>query len=384
MARAGRADPRELRSTFDPIRGAKLGTGYTLASVHWQGGDTQDTLAQSMSLGQLGAALTLMGDHLRGHETFEMALANLGVREHPSWWFSGFYYTEIRDAAALLAVAAEVGDDDVARRALEKLIALRPSLEKLNTQEKAWILAAVHALNKNDPARSFNVNGKTLTNVKLPTAFAPTIDDVRKGYTIANTGQHDLWRTVVIRGAPTSAPPAMEFGYTIKKAYFTLDGKPVDPGRLRQNDRLIVSIEGKSADSKEHQTVLVDMLPAGWEIEGPVLPETPKDGSEADDTHRSAPHQTYSFLGALTNPHVTEARDDQFVAAFRLGNEVSHQVYRYVPSNPELPGDAFHLAYVVRVVTPGTFTLPEAVVEDMYRPSMMARTDSGQTIADPR
>ena len=57
---------------------------------------------------------------------------------------------------------------------------------------------------------------------------------------------------------------------------------------------------------------------------------------------------------------------------------------RYVPSNPELPGDAFHLAYVVRVVTPGTFTLPEAVVEDMYRPSMMARTDSGQTIADPR
>ena len=384
MARAGRADPRELRSTFDPIRGAKLGSGYTLASVHWQGGDTQDTLAQSMSLGQLGAALTLMGDHLRGHDAFEMALANLGVREHPSWWFSGFYYTEIRDAAALLAVAAEVGDDDVARRALEKLIALRPSLEKLNTQEKAWILAAVHALNKNDPARSFNVNGKTLTNVKLPTAFAPTIDDVRKGYTIANTGQHDLWRTVVIRGAPTSAPSAMEFGYTIKKAYFTLDGKAADPGRLRQNDRLIVSIEGKSADSKEHQTVLVDMLPAGWEIEGPVLPETPKDGSEADDTHKSAPHQTYSFLGALTNPHVTEARDDQFVAAFRLGNEVSHQVYRYVPSNPELPGDAFHLAYVVRVVTPGTFTLPEAVVEDMYRPSMMARTDSGQTIADPR
>ena len=384
MARAGRADPRELRSAFDPIGGAKLGRGYTLASVHWQGGDTQDTLAQSMSLGQLGAALTLMGDHVRGHDAFEMALANLGVREHPTWWFSSFYYTEIQDAAALLAFAAEVGDDDVARRTLEKLIALRPSSEKLNTQEKAWILAAVHALNKNDPARSFNVNGKTLTNVKLPTAFAPTIDDVRKGYTIANTGQHDLWRTVVIRGAPTSAPSAMEFGYTIKKAYFTLDGKPVDPGRLRQNDRLIVSIEGKSADSKEHQTVLVDMLPAGWEIEGPVLPETPKDGSEADDTHKSAPRQTYSFLGALTNPHVTEARDDQFVAAFRLGNEVSHQVNRYVPRNAELSDDAFHLAYVVRVVTPGTFTLPEAVVEDMYRPSMMARTDSGQTIADPR
>src|SRR4029077_18465864 len=133
--------------------------------------------------------------------------------------------------------------------------------------------------------------------------------------------QQALWRTVVIRGAPTSAPSAMEFGYTIKKAYFTLDGKPADPGRLRQNDRLIVSIEGKSADSKEHQTVLVDMLPAGWEIEGPVIPvlETPKDDSEADD--KSAPHQAYGFLGALTNPHVTEARDDRFVAAFTLGHD---------------------------------------------------------------
>ena len=93
MARAGRADPRELRSAFDPIGGVKLGSGYALASIHWQGGDTQDTLAQSMSLAQLGAALTLMGDHVRGHDAFEMALANLGVQEHPTWWFSSFYYT---------------------------------------------------------------------------------------------------------------------------------------------------------------------------------------------------------------------------------------------------------------------------------------------------
>jgi uncharacterized protein YfaS (alpha-2-macroglobulin family) len=381
MARAGRADPRELRSAFDPIGGAKLVSGYTLASFHWQGANTRDTLAQSMSLGQLGAALTLMGDHVRGHNAFEMALANLGVREHPAWWFNSFYYTEIQDAAALLAVAAEVGDDDVARRALEKLVALRPSSEKLNTQEKAWILAAVHSLNRNDPARSFDVNGKTLTNVRLPAAFAPTLDDLRKGYTIANTGQRDLWRTVVIRGAPTSAPSAMEVGYTIKRTYFTLDGRPLDPSHLRQNDRLIVSIEGKSADGEEHQTVLVDMLPAGWEIEGPVTPvlETPKGDAEVDDTNK-----TYGFLGALTNPHVTEARDDRFVAAFTLGHDASQRFNRYFAAKQTLPEAAFHLAYVVRVITPGNFTLPEAVVEDMYRPSMMARTDSGQTIADPR
>jgi uncharacterized protein YfaS (alpha-2-macroglobulin family) len=277
-----------------------------------------------------------------------------------------------------------VGDDDVARRALERLVALRPSAEKLNTQEKAWILAAVHALNRNDPTRSLNVNGKTLTNVKLPAAFAPTVEDLRQGFRIANAGQHDLWRTVVIRGAPTLAPSSVEAGYTLKKAYFTLDGEPVDPARLRQNDRIIVSIEGRSADSKEHQTVLVDMLPAGWEIEGPVTPisGTSRDDLEADDTHKSPLRQPYDFLGALTNPYVSEARDDRFVAAFELGN--SHQINRYLTRNSGLSDDAFHLAYVVRVVTPGTFTLPEAVIEDMYQPSMMARTASGQTIAGPR
>jgi uncharacterized protein YfaS (alpha-2-macroglobulin family) len=98
-----------------------------------------------------------------------------------------------------------------------------------------------------------------------------------------------------------------------------------------------------------------------------------------DDTNKA-----YGFLGALTNPHVTEARDDRFVAAFTLGHDASQRFNRYFAAKQTLPEAAFQLAYVVRVVTPGNFTLPEAVVEDMYRPSMMARTDSGQTSADPR
>jgi uncharacterized protein YfaS (alpha-2-macroglobulin family) len=38
------------------------------------------------------------------------------------------------------------------------------------------------------------------------------------------------------------------------------------------------------------------------------------------------------------------------------------------------------MAYVVRAVTPGRFTLPEAVVEDMYHPGTMARTAAGTAI----
>jgi len=83
----------------------------------------------------------------------------------------------------------------------------------------------------------------------------------------------------------------------------------------------------------------------------------------------------------LTPPYIAEARDDRFVAAFDLSE---HKVNPYYVRNKEHAYNAFHLAYVVRVVTPGIFALPEAVVEDMYRPGVMARTEAGQTAADPR
>ena len=38
---------------------------------------------------------------------------------------------------------------------------------------------------------------------------------------------------------------------------------------------------------------------------------------------------------------------------------------------------AIALAYVVRAVTPGTYLLPAATVEDMYRPELSARTATG-------
>ena len=61
-----------------------------------------------------------------------------------------------------------------------------------------------------------------------------------------------------------------------------------------------------------------------------------------------------------------EKRDDRYVAALRTeGNKT------------------FVVAYVVRAVTPGDFFLPGAVVQDMYRPSVNARTAPGRTRIAP-
>jgi alpha-2-macroglobulin len=398
MARSGRVDPGQLRYAHDTIDGTRLASGgFAPASVWWRPDRRRDSLAQSMSLGQLGGALHLMGDRARAHDAFEMAIANLGIRDFPGWWFHYSYYTEVQDTAALLAVAAEVGDKEVIERARERLVSLRPSSETMNTQEKAWILAAAHALNRDQGARSLTVDGRRLQNLKLPTAFAPSVDGVRQGFAVVNSSERDLWRTVVVHGAPKVAPSAAAAGYTISKEYFALDGTPIDPSHLRQNDRLIVSLSGANDDLEPHQTVVADLLPAGREIEAPVVrhgPVTVRGRGRRQSTTAAAARAEgpspatpgFDFLGPLSTPRMIEARDDRFVAAFDLGRDRSRWNNPYFVDDEaaRLEDNEFHLAYIVRVVTPGTFALPEAVVEDMYRPGMMGRTAAGDTTADPR
>jgi uncharacterized protein YfaS (alpha-2-macroglobulin family) len=61
-------------------------------------------------------------------------------------------------------------------------------------------------------------------------------------------------------------------------------------------------------------------------------------------------------------PTYSEFRDDRFTAAFdrKAGDKA-----------------VFTVAYVVRAVSPGRYVLPQAYVEDMYRPDRFGRTGTG-------
>ena len=368
LARAGRADLGELRRMHDALSWGSDTDGKVVpASVRWINNNGNDSLADPVSLGYLAGALSLMNDRARAIQTFALASANLDfdyyARLYPRWWFIDFYSTPTRDFAALAAIAAESGETQLAATLIERLRGTPQNIEHLNTQEKAWLLRAAHALNKEGGPAGLAINGEDRV-APLPVALAPDVADIASGYEVANRGTRDLWRTLVIRGAPKLAPSAMEEGYTLTKKYLSLAGQPVDPAHMKQNDRVIVSLQGHSLGTDDHRSVLVDMLPAGWEIEAPITDE-----------------ETYSFLGPLTKARTIEARDDRFVAAFDLGDSFAPEQNS---AEKTLPTNYYHLAYLVRVVTPGHFTLPEAEVEDMYRPGVMARSDAGETEAEAR
>jgi uncharacterized protein YfaS (alpha-2-macroglobulin family) len=139
----------------------------------------------------------------------------------------------------------------------------------------------------------------------------------------------------------------------VSKIYFTMDGAQVTPSQMNQNDRLIVLIKGQMQNNLRRQMAVLDLLPAGWEIEAPVGRN--EDGSSL-----------YSFLPALTPTSTEEKRDDRYVAAFFLGTEWREYSETIKP--------AFAVAYIVRAITPGTYVLPAVSAEDMYAPQVKART----------
>ena len=166
-----------------------------------------------------------------------------------------------------------------------------------------------------------------------------------------------------MQGTPAEPLPGVADGVVLTKTFWSLDGQPVDFSSLTQNQRVIVVLQGTMADNLYRQMAVLDLLPAGLEIESPIA------GDEA---------KLYPWLGAVTPASLQDARDDRFVAAFYIGSQ-----YRPVhPKTPE-PRPTFRIAYIARAVTPGQFVLPAGVVEDMYAPGIIARTGMGKLVIAP-
>src|SRR5439155_21949387 len=148
---------------------------------------------------------------------------------------------------------------------------------------------------------------------------------------------------------PLVPEPAAEKGFKIERLYFTLAGDAVDPAKLKQNTRLAVVLRVTEPQPQYGRVMVADYLPAGFEIDNPRLVSSGETG-------------TLSWIEDAAEPVNSEFRDDRFNAAFdRKAGDPS----------------VFTVAYVVRAVSPGRYVLPQAFVEDMYRPDRFGRTGTG-------
>ncbi|MCA0423033.1 MAG: alpha-2-macroglobulin family protein [Proteobacteria bacterium] len=303
---------------------------------------------------QLAAALAMLGDRGRAGTVINAAVELL-ASTGPSTVSRADYGSKLRDGAGLIALAAE---GNLSREVVQKAAAIvsdaRGATRLTSTQENAWMVLAAEALANDAQGQQLTVNGQAHQGSLYRSYLTRTLE--AGPVTITNAGSAPVEMVVSAAGNPIQHEPPLAAGFRIERSLHKLDGTKLDGTTVRQTDRMVVVLKVTEPDAKYGRLLLVDMLPAGFEIDNPQLVEG---GSMAG----------FSWLKRDAEPANVEYRDDRFVAAFnRDGGKGSAE---------------FSVAYVVRAVAPGTYVQPPAVIEDMYRPERFGRTDYRSVTVQP-
>jgi uncharacterized protein YfaS (alpha-2-macroglobulin family) len=309
-------------------------------------------VATPIAKAQLAAALAMLGDRARAERVYASAIES--IAPPPKFEFGrADYGSSLRDAAAVVTLAAEGGASrPEIINAVQKVETARSAVTYTSTQENAWMVLAARALSK-EAAISLDVGGEHRQS-PLYRSFRPA--DLQSGdVKVTNTGEAPVQAVVSVSGAPVTPEPAAEKGFKIERLYYTLAGEPTEPTKVKQNQRMAVVLKITEPAPQYGRVIVADYLPAGFEIDNPHL-------VSSGDTGK------LTWIENAAEPVNSEFRDDRFSAAFDRTNR-----------DPAV----FTVAYVVRAVSPGKYILPQAYVEDMYRPDRFGRTGTGTVEVAP-
>ena len=301
--------------------------------------------ATPIAKAQIAAALAMLGDRNRADRAYTAALDAIAPKPTPALDFGRTDFgSQLRDAAALVTLASEGrAPQATIDNAVLRIDASRQAFSATSTQEDAWLVLAARSLAKQLATISLDIDGQKRQGAYYR-SFGPAALD--RSFTIANAGEGTVQTVVSVSGAPVKPEPAAEHGFKIERKFYTLAGEAADPAKARQNDRFVVVLTTTEPQPQFGRVIVADYVPAGFEIDNPHLVSSGETGA-------------LSWISNGVDPVHSEFRDDRFTAAFDRAQD----------SAP-----VFTVAYVVRAVSPGHYVLPQAKVEDMYRPDRFART----------
>jgi uncharacterized protein YfaS (alpha-2-macroglobulin family) len=315
-----------------------------LSELRYLADNYLDRMPTGLALAQLGTALALNGDIVRANAAFDAAmLAANRARRHML-----DYGSDLRDIAAIITLLSEAklpGRDPTLY--LDTLANLQAGRGYLSTQEEAWILMAAKATTStSQPVVSIGRDAQAAVNQSKPYYLHMASEDLGTGSVFTNNGTDPVYAKATVAGVPIADLPPEQSGFEITRVFYTLTGEPVDLKNVRQNDVLVAVISGKIKAADYRRALVVDLLPAGLEIENERLTDTRRTGD-------------LSWLPTLASLTYSEFLDDRYIGALDV--------------DAESETANFNLAYMVRAVTPGSYTVPAVQVEDMYAPEIRAR-----------
>ncbi|MEW6235087.1 MAG: MG2 domain-containing protein [Candidatus Omnitrophota bacterium] len=263
--------------------------------------------------------------------------------------------SDIRNTAVeLIALKQMDGDPAAMAEKANKLTTFLQNNRYGNTQETAFIVTAL-----GEYLRDVAANIEEAEARIVYTAGAETEEKVLKGsevyvkrhqgpngkFTITNTGKADLIVNAVSKGVPekVEAETIIRQGVEISRLFYRNHGEDWTEPSFQWMDSYIVKLNF-ACEQVVKNLVIVDLLPAGFEIENPRLDPT------------AIPQA--SFKGADAPSHL-EIRDDRLVLAYDSLDKGNHCFY-----------------YIVRAVTPGSYRYPPIEAECMYDSSVRGASAS--------
>ncbi|WP_425511546.1 alpha-2-macroglobulin family protein [Xanthomonas cannabis] len=352
-------------------------SGYVLARVNRAPLGTlralydnqRDKALTGLSLVHLGVALSLQGDTKRGDAAIRAGFAKDSSERPP---YFGDYGSAIRDDALMMALLHERGlskpEYDTRAVALGRALDARRATGWLwlSTQEQVALARLGKALmvgQGKQVSGTLTVGGDA-QQVAPARLFGRSFDGaaLARGVQFAPQGEAPMYASLEVAGIPRSAPEPDTRHLSVERSWYTTDGKPWTPQALKEGEALIVRVT-ITANSNMPDALLTDLLPAGLEIENFNLGDAKQWADVVVDGIG------ISERSSAADVKHEEFRDDRYVAALALSSGSKAQVY-----------------YLVRAVTPGTYTVPPSLVEDMYRPELRGvghTTPSTITVVQP-
>ena len=332
LARVNRAPLGTLRAMYDQEKGSSL-TGLPLV--------------------QLGLALALQGDGKRGAAAIADGFAR-DPEQRPPWL--GDYGSRIRDDALMVALLHERGRAEAKydARAVDLARALQARRDDqgrmwLSTQEQMAVARLGRALDAGDGRK---LGGRLLAGgdaqvLQPATSLTRRLDHaaLARGLRFEPEGG-PFYASIEVAGIPQKPPGEDRRQVGVVRDWFLTDGTPWKGGALEEGQVLVARLTVQAQEAMP-DALVTDLLPAGLEAENLNL------GDAAQWDGVSIEGVALADRAGQADLRHEEYRDDRYVAALALGQGATARLY-----------------YLVRAVTPGTYTVPPPQAEDMYRPTL--------------
>ncbi|WP_423190792.1 alpha-2-macroglobulin family protein [Aeromonas dhakensis] len=302
-----------------------------------------DHTRSGLPLLHLSLALSAMGDEQNAAKALSRALATERGDD-----YLGDYGSQLRDGALELSLLRQH------KLAMDRWPALSAKVadtlahrQWLSTQERLALLR----LARFDPAVDWQAKVTSSLGSGSLSGSAPLqqgAPEALAASAVTNEGKGSLYVQRTLVGYPEQAPTRLSQGISVTRSWFNSDGQRFDPTKVKVGDLVVVRLN-VSSESAVPDALLVEMVPAGFELENPALGNSIKLEELSIEGKPAWQSEWNDYLKHQ------EFRDDSYTAALDLSEGSNQQ-----------------LVYLMRAVTPGRYQVPPTQVEDMYRPELRA------------